>query len=271
MFVFDQKWTLVNSFGEEGRGPSEFSFLSNIVFNSDIVGVADDGSKSLKIFDENWKFLKSVRFIYPVSTGVEFVIDENQNIYTHSERAELIQQFNFDGELIDTYGNFYTDFTLETKDRRNIQTNVWHVLLNDDKLYAVNKHEPLILTYDLQSKELIGSYDLSRLNVLQNRLKYTDAQIELNPTENSSYILFWDVNIIDDSIFLLYMNHDTKNNKVLSNEIVQIKVKGENDVEIVNNFLLKTDGWYKTFAVDGNRIITFNRSTASIEEYILPN
>lgn len=269
IYIFQKNWELATMFGSSGPGPSEFSGVSNIAYNHNLIGIADMESSSIKLFDKNHKFIKSVKRPYVVDSSMEFAMDSSDMLYQQSTRYELISKYDFASKILSSYGDFENDFSLKTKSRNNQQTNQWHVAISKNKLFIINQCEPLILSYDLSSKEKTGTYDLSKVESLQKRINFTDIEIQSDPYANVNYILFSDILVKGEHVYLLYTDHIEPNNKVISNEVLHLKLIDGNRFEEIEILQLNPYGWYETFIIDGNKLITFDSNASAIEEYVL--
>lgn len=269
VYIFDEVWDFVGLFGAEGPGPAEFDGLSNISHNQNLIGVSDLGSSSIKIFNKDHQFIKSVRMPYSIETTLEFAIDNLNVFYQSSNRYELLSKYDSASNILSTYGYFKKDFTLSTKDRNNYQTNQWHTLLSKENLFVINFCEPLVLVYDMDSNEKVGSYDLSEVEALQKRLKYVNNKINSDPHTNTNFILFSDVVVKGKDIYLLITNHDEQKNKVLVNQVLHLRLLDNSQFEEVAVYQLNPYGWYETFAINDDKLIAFDGYASAIEEYIL--
>ncbi|MEL6559680.1 MAG: 6-bladed beta-propeller, partial [Bacteroidota bacterium] len=202
VFVFNKNWEFTDEFGSYGPGPSEFDGISNIIFNKEFIGISDMESSTVKLFDKTHQFVKSIRRPYVVDSSMEFFMDDNNYIYQQTKRYDLISKYNFDGEIEDYFGSFEEDFSLPTMDRNNQQTNQWHVALANNNLYAVNKCEPLIVTYDYQNRNKNVTYDLSKIEAIESRIKFVNKEMGADPHTNVNYILFSDIVVDDENVYL---------------------------------------------------------------------
>lgn len=271
VFILNKNWELQSVFGRKGSGPSEFDGLSNISYNQNYIYVSDMESSSIKVFDKKLKFVNTLKTPHLVTASLEFTVDDSSFFYQYSNRYAMINKYDSYGEILTTYGDFEKDYTIKTKKRNNYQTNQWHAILSNKKLYSINLCEPLILVYEKESGKKIGSYDLSKVDILQNRLKYIDKEIEADPYANSNFILFGDVIVKDNDLYLLLTNNDNQRNKVLSNQILHLRLVDESNFEEVAVYQLNPYGWYEAFTIDADQLIAFDSYSSSIEVYQIPN
>ena len=268
VFVTDMSLNLLGYFGVLGRGPSDFNGSMNIKVKDKIIYVADDGSRSFKLFDNHFNHLKNIPFPSQVSPYVEFDVDNKKNIYMYTRRNSFISKIFSDSKKSQFIGNFKEQFILNSIDRNNSQTNTWHIIYNQDTIIAVNKCEPIILKFLASTNELIDSYNLSKIYQLEGVLNHVNKVFNKEPFNPSSYILFWDVVFTGKSLFLLFINYVNK--KPNSNEILEIEFLKNNMFKVKNHFSLSENGWYECIAIFNNKIFAYNRDRSSIESFAIP-
>ena len=264
VYSFSNEWNNVIVIGSEGQGPGDFRGPTNIEITNDYISIMDEYSRTLKLFSKDHSFIKSVKLPYSVSPDTEFT-SNNNTFFQYSKRYELITHFDTNGQILSSYGNFEKD----TKGRYNSQTNSWHTTIEAGKLFVINKCEPLILTYDLQTKELNGSYDLGKMTILKDKLSYVTNEIEKDPYARKSYILFSDVLIEGNFIYLLFTNYDQVSSLAFSNQILKVSLTEANSFQINGIYGLDKNGWYESFTIDNDKLITFNEFSSSVEIYKL--
>lgn len=268
VFVTDMSLNLLGYFGVLGRGPSDFNGSMNIKVKDKIIYVADDGSRSFKLFDNHFNHLKNILFPSQVSPYVEFDVDNEKNIYLYTRRNKFISKIFSNTENSQFIGDFREQFTLNSIDRNNSQTNTWHIIYNSDTIIAVNKCEPVILTFSTFTNELINSYNLSKIDQFEYVLNYVNRVFIKEPFNPGSYILFWDVVFDGKSLFLLFVNY--VNDKPNSNEILEIELLENNMLKVKNHFSLSENGWYECIAIFNSKIFAYNRDRSSIESFVIP-
>lgn len=268
VFVTDMSLNLLGYFGVLGREPSDFNGSMNIKVKDKIIYVADDGSRSFKLFDNHFNHLKNIPFPSQVSPYVEFDVDNQKNIYIYTRRNRFISKIISDSKKSQFIGNFKEQFILNSIDRNNSQTNTWHIIYNQDTIIAVNKCEPIILKFLASTNELIDSYNLSKIYQLEGVLSHVNKVFDKEPFNPGSYILFWDVVFTGKSLFLLFINHTNK--KPNSNEILEIELLKNNMFKVKNHFSLSENGWYECIAIFNNKIFAYNRDLSSIESFAIP-
>ena len=101
--------------------------------------------------------------------------------------------------------------------------------------------------------------------MLNSRLNFVEEEFQKSKDSSVSYILFEDAQIENDNLYLLYMSNDGE--KVSSNKILHIKLPENNTFEVMNNFLLDRNGWFETFTIFDNQLLTFDRTSSTLPVY----
>jgi len=143
-----------------------------------------------------------------------------------------------------------------------------HVLV-DKKGSIIVVYQSDIPTIELysESDKLVQTLDLSYLDVFTNSMiKYKE---EVLPRRNTSMVVVKDVQLDDDNLYMLITSHNDEGkvsfNKILKCSVTNSAIKPE----VI--YALNSSGYYLSFSLGKNRLVAYNYSTQSLEEYSLDN
>jgi hypothetical protein len=134
---------------------------------------------------------------------------------------------------------------------RTIHSNHRILLIDSGYIYLVSFNLPYIEKFDINTLELISTFDLSGISVINEGLE-REKTMSFGP--NSHYILVKDGYIADGILYLLIIAPSSLTKEPTSS-IVQISLYPE--MKALN--ILRFDGYNTTFCVTPNYIFTFDR------------
>ena len=249
--VLDPGFRNLATIGTGGSGPAEL--LSPAVFyvNEDTVGILDFGAGGIKNFvgsrcvekkelptalDKRFFCREGVYYIPSVrEKGVFYTLNRNVAPEQHTYHGQPVSQQTV---------------------RRTLIRNQRHLLMQGEHLYAVPDALPIVEKYDLTTKALLESCDLSDIPVFRENLRFIAAQEE---EEKSYYVLVQDACLGEDWLYLL-CNSLGKNYRC--NTLVEVTLQPRLRVSAV--YLLPGES-YAAFCIAGNEIFAFNSRQGTLE------
>ena len=246
--VFTENFDSVSFIGREGQGTGEFTGLSALYLDNDTLYIASD--KGIQRFykgqyidvlnspiREGGRFarLNSQYYIpYPTPTST-FVVGD-RNVLSSSSAFENIKSGGTPKKFADEI--------------RTIHSNHRTLFIDSGFIYLVSYNLPFIEKFDINTLELLSSFDLSGISVINDGLNH-EKKLSLPP--NSIYNIIRDGYISDGILYLLTTSPVSSSHNPTS-AIVQISLYPE--MKTLN--ILKFDGHNTTFCVTPNYIFTFD-------------
>lgn len=100
ILVYDKKWSLVQTIGRKGEGPSEFLNPCQINIYDDQIYVLDKQLNEIKIFSISGDFMKSTK-LQDIFQPTSFILSEDKYFVTNFNFRDdrLLSIYNLEGEL----------------------------------------------------------------------------------------------------------------------------------------------------------------------------
>jgi hypothetical protein len=264
--VFSENFDTVFFIGRSGGGPGEFASLCGPIYvYNDTLHVFNIGRVQRfykgKYIDQLISPIirESGRFVYisdkyylPYSTLTSTFAVANAD-------TALTSEFVYERLLYAGTPIQYDD------DIRTIHNNHRSLLTDNRYIYLFSFNFPVIERYDIETLELLQSFDLSNISEIQQNLKYLES-LFLPPNAVYSYIK--DGYICDGILYLLYMSQ-TKNKKditTVTSAILRISLYPE--MKVLD--ILKFKGYNHTLCITSEYIFTFDINEYSIKRYKKP-
>ena len=165
VFVFGYQGKFLNSFGNEGQGPGEFSRPTGLhIMENSSVAVADKGNNRIQIFDKSWNFISTIN---TKSIDVADLIFIQGKIYTiwsygrsgfslnmalKEDAQPLVNILDKKGDIIHSIS--ISDFPETQPFLRAIKHRVCLTRSQDNKLYLPYFISSLIQVFDLEGTKL---------------------------------------------------------------------------------------------------------------------
>lgn len=196
IFRLDSGLKIVKQIYSIGKGPGEFTSISDIDYDKDSLYVFTRSQGKIIVYDSTSTFIRelSVKDI----AGRDMTI-KNNKIYLSTPFARRpITIFDIMGNKIKTFGQ-----QTANQESYNVYRNERMLLINHDKLIAVSPSEPVIWIYDLDGK-LISKKRIEH-PLLKDRIDHIE-EFHSKPSSNGGLalaFLFEDAVIFEDKLYLL--------------------------------------------------------------------
>lgn len=189
----------IRTFGNIGKGPCEFTMVTNPVYKDDKLFVYALGNAKVIVYNKSGECVKEIPiqdFIWQMTTDGNF-------IYAFSTRENdenLVRMYNMYGEFIKSFGN-----VLETEDlklnyfEQNLN-NLPKMTIYDDKVWLLHLYYPVLKIYSLHG-ELLNYYALNEFFDYQERLKNTDVTIGKSNSSGAIFI-YRSLTVNDQGVYL---------------------------------------------------------------------
>ena len=157
--VFDNTGQLVRSWGREGKGPGELSFVTGIAISGPNVFLADAGNRCVHRFDLTGDYIddigkpneeKGVDGIVCPSPWLDLDVDPDGLILVTNPGRARVEQYKFDGTLVAYWG----EVGMRTQDFFGCCNPVNLSVLPENRLVTAEKLVSRVKVYDIHGKLL---------------------------------------------------------------------------------------------------------------------
>lgn len=244
------------TFGSIGQGPREVANPKTFFVQDDKVAIMDNGSQSLKIYDEEG----GVEMVdIPASNEWRFFIEKDTVYLTCAYKetffvksAKQWKREDYETGLL--FGG--TLFKITESKGMNRMRNNRHLVKGNNCFYAVCPSYPILEKYDLKTNELIASYDLSGVDIIRENLEYIESQ---NQAPNTVSLYLKDAYFYKEKLYVLCT---TWKNGFEKNKLLVL------DEELFPLGIYKLPGkTYNSFCVDDEFIYAMNYGRCAVEMF----
>ena len=176
----------------------------------------NDGMRRFEVFNVNGDFIRSVDTV-PNGHRISRLaaIDDSFFICTPTEE-HLITEYLFTGELVQQFGTFNFGGPFREKRARN-KSHLGMIQIDGaDYVLCANKSEGKVDLYSRAGKN-VAAFDLSDNHFFQPRLDFKDSEFRQDAkNKESTYILFQDIYIWEDRLFILFCDRDGQATKIIA-------------------------------------------------------
>ncbi|WP_339695137.1 6-bladed beta-propeller [uncultured Roseivirga sp.] len=244
-----------------GPGPEEVNAAGNFTLSNGSIYIFDNGSGSVKEYTTQDSRFNQAYKLPAIGISTDFSVFGN-SLYISDFRSEkpLLSYSMDNGEL--------KRFGLGRKWSNKSFDVERHILsdINDNLIVAYQSDSPTIELYS-KTGQLMQSLDLSYLEIFKNSLvKYKEQVL---PQRNTSMIIIRDVQLVGDNLYALITSHNVEGN-VSFNKILKCSIS-DSEIKPILIYQLNLTGYYLSFSVGKNKLVAFNYSTQSIEQFSLNN
>ena len=242
------------SFGNKGRGPGEFLWLSHLAVEDDTIYALDVSSPKMNLYNLNGKFIKTITFPKEEAyMSGRFLIDGHKQfcynydginppfrLWNPYNNSEPMQKF---GENIPKCKALNIDderYTLAKKD--------------NNSFFAVGRISPMAIELDYSGR-LLNYIDFSDSHYFE---PFLIKAKECTKPEDGHQVFFDDACVANDKLYLLTVLYD-EDKDTIDNVLFVVNIKnGKMEME---NFIVLGAAksiWFSKFTVCGNKIIAFD-------------
>lgn len=256
IFVTTKDFKLCKIIGNKGQGPGEFTGAAQLYLNEDVILAVNDGKRSVEMFNGQ-KYIGTIPLPDKSFTGLTRFFEKNGYIYfSCSSVTHSISKYNYTSKKTYSFGQVKKYST----DRETLLKNDRHLLLYKNMILAIPDCQSIIELYNLDGK-LLSTFDFSDIDPVNNTLKFVESKKQ---TENSYCVTNVDVSICKSKLFILILTVDKKSN-TQSNTILEFEIDG---TKIIPSKILNLGkGWFETFCVSEQGIVTFNTQNNRLIRY----
>ena len=205
IYKIDNDDVIVNSFGGVGKGPGEFSKLTDIAIDKNsFIYASDQNMNRVQVFDENGSFVKSLKTDYSnVGIGLK-----GENLLVNSLSPEYaIYEYNQMGNLI----NQFVELDKGQDNFLDMLKNISRFVTFDDVTYRISYNSPSIYAI----KDSIMSLEFTNNTIdSYNHISFIKEGSEAKLNRGS--IVHSDIIVEKDFIYVVGGggNNDVPNNKL---------------------------------------------------------
>lgn len=258
--MWDKKNNRFLVLGSLGPGPKEVGRPKTFFAQNGKVSIMDGASRALKIYDEQGG-VESVQL--PCVSALRFFVEKGTTYVSCAYKETSYVKVPESWKLANREaGLLFCGSFLDISENKgiNISRNNRHLVKGDGCLYAICPSFPLVEKYDLDTNELLSSFDLSAVDIIRKNLEYIASQNH-GPTTYSVYLR--DVYFCDGKLYILCA---TWNNKFQVNKLLVL------DEELSPLGIYKLPGnMYTSFCVDDKFIYAMNYGRCAVEMFEVPS
>ena len=248
------------TFGSLGPGPKEVGRPKTFFVKDGKVYIMDGASRALKVYDEQGG-VGSVQL--PCVSALHFFVEKGITYvscaYKETSYVKIPETWKMaNGEEGLSFCGNLLDISEDA--RMNISRNNRHLVKGDDCLYAVCPSYHVVEKYDLDTNELLSSFDLSAVDIIKENLEYIKSKNH-GPTTYSVYLR--DAYFCEGKLYLLCA---TWNKKFQANKLLVL------DKNLTPLMIYKLPGdMYTSFCVDDKLIYAMNYGRCAVEMFEVPS
>jgi hypothetical protein len=197
---------LIASMGRKGKGPGEFTGISDIGFANDSLYVYDREQAKIVVYDGNNRFAREIGI--SDNSGYNIVVDNQGHIFLSTpDRNHLITEFDAHGHKIRSFGQ-----NTVAKNSHHFLRNKRILFIHKKKLIAVAPSEPVVTVYRLDGTSLHKTeINPPHIQKLTERVKKGNKKPLKSPYFNSVSLIFVSAAMYKSKLYLMEAMHTKKN------------------------------------------------------------
>ncbi len=257
IFILDKNLKLEKTIGNKGRGPGELLGASQLFLYQDSIFIINDQRRTIDVFGYN-NHLKTIKMPLGVDlhSAVAFSVYNDKILLSNCDSISSIASLSLKSDSVVQFGKlkqFRTPKETRIKNER-------HISVMGDRIIAIPDCQPNIEVYDMEGKLLLD-YEFGDIELIKNLLRFTKSKKQ---AINSYYLITEYSYVYENKIFILTTSVDEndrmKSNTIIQFEMVDDKISPKKIFDLGN-------GWFNSFCVTGEKILTFNASNPELILY----
>jgi hypothetical protein len=262
--VFSENFDTVSFTGRFGRGPGEFSALCSPIYVYNDTLYVFNRSRVLRFY--KGKYIDEL--ISPIiRESGRFVYNSGKYYLPYPTLTSTFVMANADTALTSEFVHerlLYAGTSVKYDDEiRTIHNNHRSLLTCDGYIYLFSFNFPVIEKYDIETLELLQSFDLSNIYEIQQNLKYAES---LSTLPSNTVFSFIRDGYVYDSILYLLCSLPAEIKKGVTTAILRISLYPE--MKVLD--ILKFEGHNITLCVTSEYFFTFDSKDYGIKRYRKP-
>lgn len=251
IFILSKDLELIKTIGKKGRGPGEFSGASHLFADKDSIFVYNDSKITFEVYNTK-KHLKTIQLPVPIRlhSSLRYFMYKNELYFSNANSIE-----NYSISKLNCLTNKVANFGQIKKFRTPKETRIKnhrHLIKYKDYIIAVPNCQAVIEMYDFKGK-FLNKFDISNIKPIKEMLTFINEQ---KSEENSYYVLFSDVYVYKNRLFLTMLTND-KYNKRSEDKVLEIEI---NTNKIIYKRILKLSekSWFGPICINEGYLLAFN-------------
>jgi len=248
ILLCDTSFNKAVSYGGTGEGPGEFKEVLRSYIKNNLVFLFDRYNGALSVFSLSGKFVKRITYPRRIASFGRFAMDDSLKIYiADPDRDSSVVKLDTSGQIVRQFGSVFPGKNFREKRARSEKHILWS---KDNQLICISLSEPHIEFYSTNGKKL-QEFSLADSPYLTERLAYVKEQYQQEPKKReSTYLLFQDAYLVNNHLYLLYVDQDEQNRPKLDKILVY--TVESNNLRFYKAIDLSNDRkglWYDVIAV----------------------
>ncbi|MFA3782610.1 BF3164 family lipoprotein [Melioribacteraceae bacterium 4301-Me] len=261
VLILDTNLTYVNSIGKYGKGPGEFTAVTEIYIDNDTLYAFDPNKNKFNVFSIDGNFIKELEVQYPVYR--KFFVSKGQIVFCHPYSEEPIVMVNKNGELISSFGHLTNKYS----DEQKYSTNQWDVLYDEKNIVLVNITDPVI---DIYTNDLsfVKRIDLSDKGFFASMYEFKNEKIRKNASmKRNTFSIIKDSYLSNNKVYMVYF--DRTKDKTYANKLLIYDYKS-NNLSLPVILMSSTNESMKfitAISVHNGNVVVYDRDTGVLAKY----
>jgi hypothetical protein len=263
--VFSENFDTLFFIGRSGHGPGEFSSLCGSIYVYNDTLYVLNASNVQRFYKGKYTDVlmspiirEGGRFVY-ISGKYYIPYPTLTSTFVAATDTTLTSEFVYKNLL-------YAGMPVKYDDElRTIHNNHRSLLTHNRYIYLFSFNFPVIEKYDIETLELLQSFDLSNIFDIQQNMKYAES-LSLPPNAAFSYIK--DGYVSDSILYLLYTPLHKKKESITTTMSAILRISLYPEMQVLD--ILKFEGYNTTLCITPEYIFTFEVSEYLIKRYKKP-
>lgn len=256
IIILDKNLKFLKSFGTTGKGPGELLGADCLEIINDTIFVVNESKKAIEVFDK-FGFIKTIALPTSVQLPLPRFAKINNSFYLSNPSSNKNITVYNPPNIQKTFGQlkqYQTPSETAIKSRK-------HIVKYKNNIIAISDNQPTIEMYDINGN-LLSKFNYGNVDVVSKTIDFINQQ----PKETDGYyMLISDVNIYSNKLYLIIITNAKKD--VKSNKVIEIDIENTNFK--ISRILDLGKGWFTTFCVTENNLISFDAKNGNLVKFKL--
>lgn len=258
IFKVDERNNLETFIGDVGRGPGELLEVSKFYIDNSTLLIMDSPNQSIKIFNKNGDFVKSI-------VSDQFQMKGNSRF---SFRNGILFLPNYSNSYLSLMYNVLTNSVEYIGKLENVKSIDYasHILTSKDRVIILPLASPKAYSYDMNGN-LVESKDFSGIAPIEEFMRFHNIYPS-QPDGQSFYVMTVDATLHKEDLYILYLTLNDEN-KTVANSILKCEVYED---EIVAKELINLgEGDFSCFNFGPECLVAYDQLNGKIKIFEYDN
>jgi hypothetical protein len=209
IYQLGSSMNLIGSMGRKGKGPGEFTEITDMCFANDSLYVYDRAQAKIVVYGRNNRLTREIGVHEAYCFSL--TVDRQSHIFLSTpERDHPITELNARGQKIRSFGQ-----NIVGKTSRHFLRNQFMLFIYKNKLVAVSLSEPMAKVYSLDGKPIHKAKIIPpEIQKFIQRVKKENTEPLKHPHFVSVGQIFFSASMYKNNLYLLGAMQTIKNTKI---------------------------------------------------------